>query len=72
MPPDFLHTVVPKYPALQQRVQAADYFSRVNPFSPQISLEHLDIPDSELLPQIGIDADWSGHVTFGTRFGSTE
>jgi hypothetical protein len=53
VPPDFLHTVVPKYPALQQRVQAADYFSRVNPFSPQINLEHLDIPDDELLNAIG-------------------
>jgi P-loop Domain of unknown function (DUF2791) len=53
VPPDFLHTVVPKYPALQQRVQAADYFSRTNPFSPQINLDHLDLPDGELLVQIG-------------------
>ena len=53
VPPDFLHTVVPKYPALQQRVQAADYFSRVNPFSPQIDLEHLDLPDDQLLTEIG-------------------
>ncbi len=53
VPPDFLHTVVPKYPALQQRVQAADYFSRTNPFSPQIDLDHLDMPDEELLVQIG-------------------
>jgi hypothetical protein len=53
VPPDFLHTVVPKYPALQQRVQAANYFSRSNPFSPQINLERLDIPDETLLEQIG-------------------
>jgi len=53
VPPDFLNTVVPKYPALQQRVQATHYFSRSNPFSPQINLEHLDIPDEELLEQIG-------------------
>lgn len=53
VPPDFLNTVVPKYPALQQRVQSADYFSRVNPFSPQINLEHLDVPDDQLLLQIG-------------------
>ncbi len=53
VPPDFLHTVVPKYPALQQRVQAADYFSRVNPFSPQIDLDHLDLPDGQLLIEIG-------------------
>jgi hypothetical protein len=52
VPPDFLHTVVPKYPALQQRIQAANYFSRANPFSPQINLEHLDLPDEQLLEQI--------------------
>jgi hypothetical protein len=52
VPPDFLHTVVPKYPALQQRVQAANYFSRSNPFSPQINLEHLDLPDKKLLEAI--------------------
>lgn len=53
VPPDFLNTVVPKYPALQQRVQATNYFSRSNPFSPQINLEHLDIPNEELLERIG-------------------
>jgi P-loop Domain of unknown function (DUF2791) len=53
VPPDFLHTVVPKYPALQQRIQAANYFSRSNPFSPQINLEHLDIPDEQVLEQMG-------------------
>jgi hypothetical protein len=34
-------------------VQAPGYFSRANPFSPQISLEHLDIPDEQLLSAIG-------------------
>ena len=53
VPPAFITDIVPKYPALQQRVQSPIYFSRSNPFSPQISLDHLDIPDSELLPQIG-------------------
>lgn len=53
VPPDFLNTVVPKYPALQQRVQAANYFSRSNPFSPQINLERLDVPDAQLLEGIG-------------------
>ena len=53
VPPAFIHDVVPKYPALQQRVQSPSYFSRANPFSPQINLERLDIPDEELLPQIG-------------------
>src|SRR6266511_5711254 len=53
VPPAFIHDIVPKYPALQQRVQAPHYFSRSNPFSPQISLDHLDVPDDELLRQIG-------------------
>ena len=52
VPPDFLHSVVPKYPALQQRIQAPSYFSRANPFSPQIDLEHLDLPDEDLLTAI--------------------
>ena len=49
VPPAFINDIVPKYPALQQRVQSPDYFSRANPFSPQISLDHLDIPDEQLL-----------------------
>jgi hypothetical protein len=53
VPPAFIHDIVPKYPALQQRVQAPGYFSRSNPFSPQISLERLDIPDEQLLTEIG-------------------
>jgi hypothetical protein len=53
VPPAFVHDIVPKYPALQQRIQAPGYFSRSNPFSPQINLEHLDVPDDELLTQIG-------------------
>lgn len=53
VPPAFIHDIVPKYPALQQRIQAPSYFSRSNPFSPQISLDRLDIPDEELLVQAG-------------------
>jgi hypothetical protein len=53
VPPAFIHDIVPKYPALQQRVQAPGYFSRSNPFSPQINLERLDIPDEQLLTEIG-------------------
>jgi hypothetical protein len=48
-----VHDVVPRYPALQQRIQAPNYFSRSNPFSPQISLDRLDVPDEELLIGIG-------------------
>ncbi len=53
VPPAFLTDIVPKYPALQQRVQAPNYFSRSNPFSPQINLDRLDIPDDQLLNGIG-------------------
>jgi len=53
VPPAFIHDIVPKYPALQQRIQAPCYFSRSNPCSPQISLDRLDIPDEELLVQAG-------------------
>ncbi len=67
VPPDFLHTVVPKYPALQQRVQASDYFSRINPFSPQINLEHLDIPDAQLLTEIGERLLAIFEVAYGVR-----
>jgi bacteriophage exclusion system BrxC/D-like protein len=53
VPPVFIHEIVPRYPALQQRVQSPTYFSRSNPFSPQINLDRLDIPEGELLTQIG-------------------
>jgi hypothetical protein len=53
VPPAFVNDIVPKYPALQQRIQAPGFFSRSNPFSPQINLDRLDVPDDELLQQIG-------------------
>jgi hypothetical protein len=53
VPPAFVYDIVPKYPALQQRIQTPGYFSRSNPFSPQINLDQLDIPDEQLLPEIG-------------------
>ncbi|HSH82862.1 MAG TPA: BREX system ATP-binding domain-containing protein [Herpetosiphonaceae bacterium] len=53
VPPAFIYDIVPKYPALQQRIQTPSYFSRSNPFSPQINLNQLDVPDDDLLTQIG-------------------
>ncbi|MEO8392065.1 MAG: BREX system ATP-binding domain-containing protein [Chloroflexota bacterium] len=70
VPPDFLHTVVPKYPALQQRIQAPNYFSRANPFSPQIDLEHLDLPDEELLTQIAYRLMPIFEVAYGVKLDS--
>ena len=53
VPPAFVYDIVPTYPALQQRIQTPNYFSRANPFSSQISLDRLDIPDDQLLTEIG-------------------
>jgi hypothetical protein len=52
-PPQFINDVVPRYPALQQRVRAPGRFSRTNHFSPQISLEHLDLDENDLMLGIG-------------------
>ena len=70
VPPDFLHTVVPKYPALQQRIQSPNYFSRANPFSPQIDLEHLDLPDEELLTQIAYRLMPIFEIAYGVKLDS--
>ena len=53
VPPQFIHDIVPRYPALQQRVRAPGKFSRANHFSPQISLDHLDLDENDLLVAIG-------------------
>lgn len=52
--PTFIYEVVPRYPALQQRlqVQIGRYFSHTNPFSPVISLDKLDLEEQELLVKI--------------------
>ena len=53
VPPQFINDVVPKYPALQQRVRAPGRFSRANHFSPLISLDHLDLDENDLMLAIG-------------------
>ncbi len=53
VPPQFINDIVPRYPALQQRVRAPGHFSRANHFSPQISLDHLDLEENDLLLAIG-------------------
>jgi hypothetical protein len=53
VPPQFINDVVPRYPALQQRVRAPGRFSRANHFSPQINLDHLDLTENDLLLAIG-------------------
>ncbi|MCB0047217.1 MAG: DUF2791 family P-loop domain-containing protein [Caldilineaceae bacterium] len=53
VPPPFINDIVPRYPALQQRVRAPGRFSKANHFSPQISLEHLDLDENDLMLAIG-------------------
>jgi hypothetical protein len=53
VPPQFLSDVVPRYPALQQRLRAPGRFSRVNHFSPQIHLDQLDLNEDQLMLAIG-------------------
>lgn len=53
VPPQFINDVVPRYPALQQRIRTPGRFSRINHFSPQISLDHLDLAENDLLLAIG-------------------
>jgi hypothetical protein len=53
VPPQFLSDVAPRYPALQQRVRAPGRFSVANHFSPQISLDKLDLAEDDLMLAIG-------------------
>ena len=53
VPPQFINDTVPKYPALQQRVRAPGQFSRMNHFSPLISLDKLDLDENDLMLAIG-------------------
>ena len=53
VPPQFINDIVPRYPALQQRVRAPGDFSRANHFSPQINLDKLDLDENDLMLAIG-------------------
>jgi hypothetical protein len=53
VPPQFIHDIVPRYPALQQRLRAPAGFSRVNHFSPLIGLDRLDLSEDDLMLAIG-------------------
>lgn len=53
VPPQFINDIVPRYPALQQRVRAPGRFSRTNHFSPQINIDHLDMDENNLMVAIG-------------------
>jgi len=53
VPPQFINDIVPRYPALQQRVRAPGRFTRANHFSPQINIDHLDLDENNLMVAIG-------------------
>lgn len=53
VPPQFIQDIVPRYPALQQRVRAPGNFSNANHFSPLINLDNLDLNENDLLVAIG-------------------
>ena len=53
VPPEFMDTVVPEYPALAQRLKLAQHFSGASPMQPVIDLDHLPLGATELLQAIG-------------------
>lgn len=54
VPPEFLTTVVPEYPALEQRLRGAAEFSAKSPLGPVIDLDHLPLAPEELFRRIGL------------------
>jgi len=71
VPPQFINDVVPKYPALQQRVRAPGRFSRANHFSPLISLDHLDLNEDDLMLAIGEKLIPIYEIAFDTQLDHT-
>lgn len=53
VPPEFMDTIVPEYPALAQRLKGAVRFSKKSPMQPVIDLDHLPLGPTELLQALG-------------------
>jgi len=68
VPPQFITDTVSKYPALQQRVRAPGQFSRMNHFSPLISLDKLDLDENDLMLAIGEKLIPIYEIAFGVQF----
>jgi len=68
VPPQFINDIVPKYPALQQRVRAPGRFSRVNHFSPIINIDTLDLDEDDLMMAIGDKLIPIYEAAFNTQF----
>lgn len=54
VPPEFMTTIVPEYPALEQRLRGLSRFTVTSPLSPLIDLDHLSLGPVEMLKQIGV------------------
>lgn len=54
VPPEFMRTVVPDYPALYQRLKSPVPLSARSPQAVLIDLEKLDLPPEELMTTLGI------------------
>ncbi len=53
VPPEFMTTLVPEYPALEQRLRGSRLFSSGSPMSPLIDLDRLPLGPEELFRKIG-------------------
>jgi len=71
VPPYFVTNIAPQYEALSQRISSKVKFSRKNPFSVQISLDHLDYPGEELLRLIGEKLTGIFETAFDVKFDRT-
>ena len=54
VPPEFRTTVVPEYPALEQRLRGAGSFSATSPLEPVIDLNDLPLDAEQLFLRIGM------------------
>lgn len=68
VPPEFLTTVVPEYPALEQRLRGAAEFSSSSPLGPVIDLDHLPLAPAELFKRIGLRLLELFEVAHATEF----
>jgi len=68
VPPEFMTTVVPEYPALEQRLRGAAEFSRRSPLEPVIDLDHLPIEPEEFFRRIGTRLRELFELAHGHRF----
>ena len=53
VPPEFMDTIVPEYPALAQRLKGSSRFSGESPLQPIIDLDHLPMGPTEMMDAIG-------------------